>query len=236
MTDHENPLNALPEDEPVRRDPDMTVDLTLDETEVVDDLQALADETAEELPEPSARKTARPGDELSSLFNEELERTLLEARDRIQELEKREAEHLDKHHRLLADFSNYRNRTNRDIQMAVDLAEKKLLLEFLPVLDNFERCIGSNYQSVDDFRNGVLLIQKQFLDALRRVGVELVMLAPGDPFDALHAEALSTVSDPKYPDGAIAAVYERGYTLREQLLRAARVVVNHCAPDSSAQH
>lgn len=236
MIDHDNPLNDLPDDEPVRREPDLTVDLTLDETEVVDDLQALADETAEELPETSSHKASRQSDELSSLFNAELERTLLEARDRIQELEKREAEHLDKHHRLLADFSNYRNRTNRDIQMAVDLAEKKLLLEFLPVLDNFERCIGSNYQNVDDFRNGVLLIQKQFLDALRRVGVELVMLAPGDPFDAVHAEALSTANDPKYPDGAIAAVYERGYTLRDQLLRATRVVVNHCDADSSTKH
>lgn len=236
MTDHDNPLNDVPDEPLVRREPDMTVDLTLDEAEVVDDLQALADEAAEDLPETQAPKASSRGDELSSLFNEELERTLLEARDRIQELEKREAEHLDKHHRLLADFSNYRNRTSRDIQMAVDLAEKKLLLEFLPVLDNFERCIGSNYQNVDDFRNGVLLIQKQFLDALRRVGVELVMLAPGDPFDAVHAEALSTVSDPKYPDGAIAAVYERGYTLREQLLRAARVVVNHCDPEGSTQH
>lgn len=236
MTDHDNPLNDVPDEPSVRREPDMTVDLTLDGAEVIDDLQALADEAAEDLPETQAPKASGRGDELSSLFNEELERTLLEARDRIQELEKREAEHLDKHHRLLADFSNYRNRTSRDIQMAVDLAEKKLLLEFLPVLDNFERCIGSNYQNVDDFRNGVLLIQKQFLDALRRVGVELVMLAPGDPFDAVHAEALSTVSDPKYPDGAIAAVYERGYTLRNQLLRAARVVVNHYDPEASTQH
>ena len=162
-------------------------------------------------------------------------RTLTEARDRIQELEKREAEHLDKHHRLLADFSNYRNRTNRDIQMAVDLSERKLLLEILPVLDNFERCIGSSYQTVEDFRNGVALIQKQFMDALRRLGVEPVVVNVGDPFDALHAEALSTTSDANLADGAVAAVYERGFLLREQLLRAARVVVNHAPGEHQAQ-
>lgn len=212
------------------REQDMTVDLTLDGTEGFDDLQALADEAAEELPERTGSGKGSPSnDELSNLFNQELERTLLEARDRIQELEKQEAEHLDKHHRLLADFANYRNRSSRDIQIAVDQSEKKLLLEFLPVLDNFERCIGSNYQSLEDFRNGVLLIQKQFLDALRRMGVESVMLAPGDAFDATHAEALSTAHDPRFPDGAIAAIYERGYTLRNQLLRPARVVVNHRA-------
>jgi molecular chaperone GrpE len=237
MTEPENPLSDQPQDESARHEHDLTVDLTLDESEVVDDLQALADEAAEELPEKPASKGTAQNDELSALFNEELERTLLEARDRIQELEKREAEHLDKHHRLLADFSNYRNRTARDIQMAVDLSERKLLLEILPVLDNFERCIGSKYQSVDDFRNGVLLIQKQFLDALRRMGVETVKLAVGEPFDALHAEALSTISDSKLPDGAIAAVYERGYTLREHLLRAARVVVNHYSgSDTETNH
>jgi molecular chaperone GrpE len=227
MTELSNPLSDNPEEEAVEPDHGLTIDLTLDESEAVEDLQALADEAADELPETPIHKASRQSDELSALFNEELERTLLEARDRIQELEKREAEHLDKHHRLLADFSNYRNRTNRDIQMAVDLSERKLLLEILPVLDNFERCIGSGYQSVEDFRSGVALIQKQFLDALRRMGVESVKLEAGDPFDALHAEALSTTSDAKLPDGAVAAVYERGFTLREQLLRAARVVVNH---------
>jgi molecular chaperone GrpE len=236
MTDHANSLPENPDDDLTRREHDLTVDLTLDESEAVDDLQALADEAADELPETPAHKSSRQNDELSTLFNEELERTLLEARDRIQDLEKREAEHLDKHHRLLADFSNYRNRTSRDIQMAVDLSERKLLLEILPVLDNFDRCIGSSYQNVEDFRSGVSLIQKQFLDALRRLGVDSVKVEVGDVFDALHAEALSTTIDPKLPDGAVAAVFERGFTLREQLLRPARVVVNHHANEDSPNH
>jgi molecular chaperone GrpE len=227
MTDLSNPRPDRFDEESAQPERDLTVDLTLDESEAVDDLQALADEAAEDLPETPKYKASSQRDELSELFNGELERTLLEARDRIQDLEKRESEYLDKHHRLLADFSNYRNRTNRDIQMAVDLSERKLLLEILPVLDNFERCVGSGYQSVEDFRNGVALILKQFLDALRRMGVETVKLEVGDPFDALHAEALSTTCDPNLPDGVVAMLYERGFTLREQLLRAARVVVNH---------
>ena len=233
MIEQSNSFSNHPDDDATLREHDLTVDLTLDESEAVDDLQALADETAKELPETPIYKASLPSDELSTLFNEELERTLLKARDRIQELEKREAENLDKHHRLLADFSNYRNRTARDIQMAVDLSERKLLLEILPVLDNFERCIGSNYQNVEDFRNGVALIQKQFMDALRRLGVERLKLNLGDPFDALHAEALSTTNDPKLPDGSVAALYEQGFTLREQLLRAARVVVNRRPSEES---
>jgi len=222
MTDPLNPTPSHAHDASDGPDHDLTVDLTLDGSEPVEDLQALADEAAQGLPE-----TKDPGDgDASALITEELERTLAEAQGHIQDLEKREAEHRDKHHRLLADFANYRNRTARDIQMAVDLSERKLLLEILPILDNFERCIGSTYQSVEDFRTGVQLIQKQFTDALRRMGVEDVKLEPGDAFDALHAEALSTTTVPELPDGSVAVIYERGYMLKDKLLRAAKVIVN----------
>jgi len=220
-----------PDEEPLAREGDMTVDLTLDESEEVDDLQALADQVAEVTPEPPPREMSAsrtsPSTDVSERIIEELERELEEATARLQQFEKRETEYLDKHHRLLADFANYRNRTGRDIQMAVDLSERKLLMEMLPVMDNFERCISATYSSVEDCRNGVALIHKQFMDALRRIGVEGVDVKVGDLFDAQHAEALTTTADPTLPDGAIASVFERGFMLRDQLLRAARVVVNH---------
>lgn len=229
MIQEPNPSIPDPDEEPVAREGDMTVDLTIDEAEAVDDLQALADEVAEVTPEPSA-KTAPPrpaptGD-VSERIIQELEREMEEATARLQEMEKREAEQADRHHRLLADFANYRNRTGRDIQMAVDLAERKLLMEMLPIMDNFERCLGASYSTVEDCREGVELIRKQYLDALRRIGVEAIELKVGDPFDAQHAEALTTATDPELPDGAIASIFERGFMLRDQLLRAARVVVN----------
>lgn len=205
----------------------MTVDLTLDAFDEVDDLQALADEIAEKAPEAIEEAPSNPSE---ALLAEEFERTLAEAQARIHELEKHGTEMTDKHHRLLADFANFRNRTSRDIQMAVDLAEKKLLLEVLPVLDSFERCLTSNYKSIDDFHAGVTLINKQFVDALKRLNVEKVDLKPGDPFDAQNTEALTTTCDPSLPDGSIAAVFESGFTLRNSLLRPARVVVNHAEP------
>lgn len=208
----------------------MTVDLTIDEAEAIDDLQALADQVAEATPgtpprEPSNHR-ASPTADVSERIIEELERELEEATKRIQQMEKHETEQSDRHHRLLADFANYRNRTGRDIQMAVDLSERKLLMEMLPVIDNFERCIGSTYNTVEDCRNGVALIHKQFLDSLRRIGVEEIELKVGDAFDAQHAEALTTAADPALQDGAVVAIFERGFRLRDQLLRAARVVVN----------
>jgi molecular chaperone GrpE len=219
---NETPVNKplKPASEEDRLEVEPTLDLNLDEFEGVEDLQALADEvaesTAEAAPEP-----------LSGGAGEEMEASLFKARERIAELEKQEAEQKDKHHRLLADFANHRNRVARETQLAVTLAEKKLLLELLPVVDNFERCLASNYTNIEDFHNGIGLIYKQLLDSLRKAGVTGVDVKVGDPFDAHLAEALTTTSQPGLPDGAVAAVYERGYTLRDLLLRPARVIVNH---------
>lgn len=219
---------------------DMTVDLSLEGEEDAFDLQALADQVAEETkepPPPLAKLDPEVLPDVSARIIEELERTLEEATARIKDVEQREREHLEKHQRLLADFANYRNRTQREIQMGVDMAEKRLLLELLPILDSQDRCLNASYSSVEAFHEGVALIHKQYLDALRRVGAEPVALEIGDPFDAQHAEALTTISNPELPDGAITAIYERGFRLRDNLLRPARVVVNHFDhPEPSTDH
>jgi len=218
------PMNPLSDSE--RPETDNTVDLNLDEFEEVDDLQALADEVAECTPEPAAATG-----EILPTVTESEEASLFTARNRIAELEKLEAEQLDKHHRLLADFANHRNRVGRETQLAITLAEKKLLLELLPVVDNLERCMSSNYVTVEDFHNGISLIYKQLIESLRKMGVESVPVKVGDPFDAMNAEALTTTSQPGLPDGAVAAVYERGFMLKDLLLRPARVIVNHNPPE-----
>jgi molecular chaperone GrpE len=218
-TSNHNPLSPTPEED--RPEVDPTLDLDLAEFEEVKDLQALADEVAESTSEPSAQAEA------GKHPREEMEASLFKARQRIAELEKQEAEQKDKHHRLLADFANHRNRVGRETQLAVTLAEKKLLLELLPVVDNFERCLASDYSNVEDFHNGIGLIYKQLLESLRKVGVTAVDVKVGDPFDAMHAEALTTTSQPGLADGAVATVYERGYRLGDLLLRPARVIVNH---------
>jgi molecular chaperone GrpE len=218
MNEMTDPMKPEPSEE--SQDLGPTIDLDAAELEEVKDLQAFADEVAESTPD-----SGEP--EEDGIPNGNQEATLHNALKRIAELEKQEAEHKDKHHRLLADFANHRNRVGRETQLAVTLAEKKLLLELLPVVDNFERCLSSKVASVEDFHNGVELIYRQFQEALRKAGVEGVDVKVGDAFDAMHAEALTTTSQPELPDGAVAAVFERGYRLRDQLLRPARVIVNH---------
>ena len=208
-------------------EPEDLLDLNLDDP-LEGDLQAVADEVASEYhtqvvpelePESSQSFRAPEG-------RVDLESALVEAEHQMEDLLRREAELMDHQRRLAADFNNFRNRAQRDIALAVEQAERKILLEMLPVLDNFDRGMGAAYQDVESFRSGVELIRKQFLESLRRLNVEQLPLQVGDPFDALNAEALTTFTDPNLPDGAVAAIYERGFSLKGQLLRAARVVVN----------
>lgn len=193
-------------------EPEDVVDLNLDDS-LDEDLQSVADEVASEYPTQIVPEV-------------DLESALGDAERQMEEMLRREAELMDQHRRLAADFNNFRNRAQRDIALAVEQAERKILLELLPVLDNFDRGLDASYQDVETFRSGVELIRKQFQEALRRMNVEALPLQVGEPFDALHAEALTTFSDPNLPDGAVAAIYERGFKLKGQLLRAARVVVN----------
>ena len=204
------------------------VDLNLDEP-LEGDLQSVADEVASEyhtqvVPDLDLPDLLQP--DADAGISIDLESALNEAERQMEDLLAREAELMDQQRRLANDFNAFRSRTQRDISLSVEQAERKILLEFLPVLDNFERGMSATYLDVETFRSGVELIHKQFLEALRRLNVEALPLEVGDPFNALHAEALTTFSDPNLPEGAVAAIYERGFNLRGQLLRAARVVVN----------
>jgi molecular chaperone GrpE len=204
------------------------VDLNLDEP-LEGDLQSVADEVASEYHTqvvPELELPDLPQPRTMPVGGIDLESALTEAEFQMEDLLRREAELMEQQRRLAADFNNFRNRAQRDISLAVEQAERKILLEMLAVLDNFDRGLGASYQDVESFRAGVELIRKQFLEALRRLNVEQLPLQVGDPFDALNAEALTTFKDPNLPDGAVAAIFERGFNLKGQLLRAARVVVN----------
>jgi len=221
-----------PRPEAIPSDNDLTVDLTQEEFGDGADLQALADEMADY--DPTAPKAGAVEPVILDRVGQDTELTQL--RSRLEALQKAETEHKDRHHRLMADFANHRNRVGRETQLAVTLAERKLLLELLPVQDSLERCLSATYNTVEDFHSGVVLIQKQLQEALRKAGVEPLDVKVGDPFDAQHAEALTTTSQRTLPDGSVAAIYERGYLLRDQLLRPARVIVNNNPDGELPQH
>lgn len=129
--------------------------------------------------------------------------------------------------RRAAEFENYRRRIERERADAYQRARVEVLLEFLPVVDNFERALSSLEDSGGDaeaLRHGVELIHKQFKDALTKFGLEPVH-AIGQTFDPHLHEAVTIEATDKHKENTVIEEFQRGYKIGDRLLRPAKVKV-----------
>lgn len=132
--------------------------------------------------------------------------------------------------RTAAEFDNYRKRTERERREASDYAATELLREILPVVDDLERALaapvepGPGADRIAAYRDGLDLIRRQFLEVLKRRGVEPLDVV-GQQFDPQWHEALAQEPANGRPDGEVTAEIRRGYRLGQRLLRAALVKV-----------
>ncbi len=129
--------------------------------------------------------------------------------------------------RRAAEFENYRRRIERERTDAYQRARVEVLVEFLPVVDNFERALSSLESSGGDaeaLRHGVELIHKQFKDALTKFGLEPVD-AIGQTFDPHLHEAVTIEATDKHKENTIIEEFQRGYKIGDKLLRPAKVKV-----------
>lgn len=130
---------------------------------------------------------------------------------------------LDRVARLQAEFDNARKRAIKEQQDFRDYAATDTIKSLLPALDSFERALHSKSDGAD-FRNGVELIYKQLQDALAKIGVRPV-LAKGEQFDPRVHEAIEMVETEDSPDHQVLEELQRGYKLKDRLLRPAMVKV-----------
>lgn len=143
--------------------------------------------------------------------------------DEVAELRREIADLRDRSVRTLADFDNYRKRSERERRDAVRYAASAPLGDLLEVVDNLERALAAG-GSADDLKLGVEMTLRQLEDVLRRHGVEGVAAA-GQRFDPAHHEAVSRLVDPDVEAPTVVEELQRGYRLHDRLLRPARVVV-----------
>ena len=136
--------------------------------------------------------------------------------------------------RAAADFDNYRKRIERERRELSEYAAADVLLELLPIIDNFERALQASASAPgatadkpaesEAFRRGVELIHKQMLDLLRKRGVTPID-AHGADFDPnVHQAVIHEPSD-AHREGEVMQELQRGYKLGERLLRPAMVKV-----------
>jgi molecular chaperone GrpE len=126
--------------------------------------------------------------------------------------------------RLQADFENQRKRIAKEQADYKDYAVADAITALLPIVDSFDRAIKTGGGSADDFRSGVELINRQFHDALGKLGVQPIE-AQGALFDPHLHQAVQMVETDEVPDHHVLEELQRGYKLKDRLLRPAMVRV-----------
>jgi molecular chaperone GrpE len=133
----------------------------------------------------------------------------------------------DKYLRLFSDFDNYKKRTARETLELRKTASKDVMMAIIPVLDDFERARinASKSDTAESFSEGVQLVYDKLFKTLKSKGLE-IMKSTGEQFDAELHEAITKIPAPT-PEmkGKIIDTIEFGYTLNDQIIRYAKVVV-----------
>ena len=146
--------------------------------------------------------------------------------ERVSEVEKLRAERdvlLDRLARMQADFENARKRARKEQEDFRDYALTDTIKTLIPVMDSFERALQSSPEK-SEFHLGVELIHKQLLDALTKIGLQPVN-AKGQQFDPRFHEAIEMVDTEDAKDNEVLEELQRGYKLKDRLLRPAMVRV-----------
>jgi molecular chaperone GrpE len=142
----------------------------------------------------------------------------------LETLRAERASFLDRLARLQAEFDNYRKRSVKEQQDFRDYALADALKSLLPILDSLDRATKTDAVSLQDFRSGIELIDKQFHDALARLGVEPIPAA-GEVFDPNLHQAVQMVETDEVEDHHVIDELQRGYRIKDRLLRPAMVRV-----------
>lgn len=163
--------------------------------------------------------------------NEVIEIIPIDEKELAIEQEKKRADELeDRLLRVQAEFDNFRKRMEGRFQEAAKYASENILLKVLEIADNLERAVNTDFESdPKSAKEGVKAILLQIEQLLGREEVRPID-SLGKPFDPYYQHAVSTINNPDEPDGIVIEEYQRGYMLKEKVLRPALVVVNRHEP------
>ncbi|MGE7826164.1 nucleotide exchange factor GrpE [Paenibacillus sp. NPDC093718] len=195
---------------------------------------AVQDTVTEETMEETLENTPNTGESGSAeeAVNPEQEIPVTESADEAgsAELEKLQAEVLEHQQRTLrvqADFDNFRRRTQKEKEDLGKYASSKLITELLPVIDNFERALQASEENpeFESFSKGVSMIFRQLESVLATEGLT-AMKSVGEPFNPEYHQAIMQVESDEYEEGIVVEEVQKGYMLKDKVLRPAMVKVS----------
>jgi molecular chaperone GrpE len=151
--------------------------------------------------------------------------------EQLQAMEAQIAELKDQYLRKSADFENFRKRMYREKQEAIDFANQSLLLDLIPIIDDFERAIkaaDASQKAAADFTvfyEGISMIEKRLSSQLEHKWGLKRYDSTGEPFDPNRHEAIMMEKSPDISDPVVKEAFIKGYILKERVVRCAKVKV-----------
>jgi len=179
----------------------------------------------EEAPEKTVEpeETAEPEETVKPGEKEAPKEAAAEASGAAEKAEKKYAELNDRYLRMLAEYDNFRKRSQREKDAVYPSAVAGTVEKFLPVVDAFERALACECADAE-FKKGVDMIYDSLLKALEELGVSAFGQA-GDAFDANLHNAVMHVEDESLGVNVVSAVMQKGYRIGDRVLRYAMVSV-----------
>lgn len=181
-----------------------------------------------EAAEAAEQEGVQAGDEGNVGTDEGISEPALSERDReLEEQRKLADENYQRYLRTQADFDNFRRRSRLEKEDFAKYASTKLLEQLLPVVDNFERALGASRDS-NDFEallKGVDMIFRQLDQVLVQEGLA-PMNAVGQPFNPEFHQAIMQVESEEHEEGIVVEEIQKGYMLKDKVLRPAMVKVS----------
>ncbi|MBO4687685.1 MAG: nucleotide exchange factor GrpE [Clostridiales bacterium] len=199
-------------------------DASEEEFVVMDDVQA-----EEPLQFPEDEEETEESEEETGASDENTEEGAEDASAEEDASAKELAEMKDRYMRLLAEYDNFRRRTQKEKEGIYADAIAEVVKEWLPLVDDIERAVASSESmdenSVEKVAEGIKLIGKQAGNVLSKLGVEEISSGEGETFDPNLHEAVMHVEDDSLPEQSIAQVFQKGYSCKGRVIRHSVVKV-----------
>lgn len=155
------------------------------------------------------------------------DKKIAELEEQLEAITAEKQDIFEKFQRVSADYINYQKRTPRQIADSVAYEKQAVIRSILPTLDNLAHAVTSarEHNADESVVKGIELVHDHMLDALKVHGVKRIV-ALGEQFDpALHEAVMQRTEEDK-PDNSVLEEYQNGYTLNDQAIRPAKVIVN----------
>ncbi|WP_297987772.1 nucleotide exchange factor GrpE [Anoxybacillus sp.] len=188
--------------------------------------QRTYDETIEQQNE-DVQAEQKEDEQVQSEETQEERDELSLAHEKIAQLEAKLAEAENRLLRLHADFDNYRRRVRLDMEAAEKYRAQSLVADLLPILDNFERALQVQVEDekAKSLLQGMEMVYRALIEALKKEGVEAIE-SVGKPFDPHVHQAVMQVDDQNYEPNTVVEEFQKGYKLKDRVIRPAMVKVN----------